>query len=126
MTITSPLPNFTLDEFACKCSRSHFTMPDMAVLHQRIQVLRTLVGHSLTLNSGYRCSPHNREINGAQFSQHVLGNAVDIDTVGWSSNRRANLIKIAMGIGLNGIGIAANFIHLDIRETPMMWHYKEH
>lgn len=45
-----------------------------------LEKLRTLNGNSpLFLNSGYRCLRLNKAVGGVKSSQHLLGQAVDID-----------------------------------------------
>ena len=117
------LPDFKLEEFACKCNKPICLTPDMSVLHQRIQVLRTIVGHPLRINSAYRCTEHNIRIGGAKSSKHLEGLALDIDTIGWTGEQRSNFIRQAAAIGFNGIGIAKTYIHIDLREIPTLWQY---
>lgn len=42
--------------------------------------LREAYGHPIFVNSGYRCPKLNAAIKGAANSQHMRGEAVDIDT----------------------------------------------
>ena len=120
------LPDFKLDEFACKCTKPICLAPDMSVLHQRIQVLRTIVGHPLRINSAYRCAEHNTRIGGAKSSKHLAGLALDIDTKGWTGEQRSVFVRQAAAIGFNGIGIAETYIHIDMREIAVLWTYPQH
>ena len=44
-----------------------------------LQPLRDEVGHAIHVHSGYRCRKLNEYIGGAKRSQHMLGQAVDIE-----------------------------------------------
>ena len=78
----------------------------------------------MVVNSGYRCPKHNKEVGGAVYSQHLKGLAADIRTVGWSSNNKWEFIRLAMDMEFTGVGIGADFIHLDIREDiGKLWVY---
>ena len=43
-----------------------------------LQPLRDAIGEPLTVSSGYRCPALNRAVQGAADSQHVLGQAADL------------------------------------------------
>ena len=47
-------------------------------LLQNLQVIRDAAGKSVTIISGYRSPERNKEVGGAQMSQHMFGNAADI------------------------------------------------
>lgn len=87
-----------------------------------IDRLRDKMGIPLIINSGFRCDNHNADIGGSPTSKHRLGLASDISTKNLSSEQRYNLIKNAYEIGINGIGIYKNFVHLDHRRgAPSLW-----
>jgi hypothetical protein len=44
-----------------------------------LQPLRNYIGEPIIISAGYRCERVNRTIGGAKTSQHVLGQAVDIE-----------------------------------------------
>lgn len=76
----------------------------------------------MVVTSGYRCQDYNDEIGGAKFSKHVSGIACDI-AVG-SSADRYDLIYCALMSDFTGIGVAKDFIHLDIRDdAPVLFTY---
>ena len=57
-------------------------------LLQNLQILRDACGKSIKIISGYRSPERNKEVGGATMSQHMFGNAADIQTfivciVGW-------------------------------------------
>lgn len=49
--------------------------------------LRTLYGHPIYVNSGYRCPQVNKAVGGVAGSQHCLGQAADITTRDAMQNR---------------------------------------
>lgn len=54
---------------------------NLVVLVERLlDPLRERYGHPIYVNSGYRCLALNQAVKGASTSQHMKGEAVDIDT----------------------------------------------
>jgi uncharacterized protein YcbK (DUF882 family) len=79
---------------------------------------------AIIINSGYRSELHNKEVGGAVDSPHLRGMALDIHCN--ESVFRFNLIGELMISGFSRIGIAKNFIHVDISDTPVkecIWLY---
>ena len=112
--------NFSNYEFRCPCceeSEIDFGFVD------RLQLVRDSVGHSMTINSGYRCYNHNRDVGGVDDSAHRKGLAADIRCS--SSSERMLFLSIFPEF-FNRIGIASNFIHVDIDESKapdVLWLY---
>lgn len=71
-------------------------------------------GRDLPITSGYRDPAHNAAVGGAKGSQHIHGNALDIDVSGLSQDDRLRLIRLASAEGFGGIGVYGNHIHLDV------------
>lgn len=113
--------NFSLHEFACKCGCNTVMLhPDLL---NKLQLLRNKVGKSLTINSGYRCPQHNKNVGGVKDSLHMKGQAVDIKLVnGLSVDTFA---KLAEEIGFKGIGKYNTFLHVDIRPKITRWDYRK-
>lgn len=113
--------NFSIQELRCKCcGRADMNREFMV----KLQEVRTRIRRPMELTSAFRCPAHNLAINGFNRSQHLLGRAADISTVGWSSAQLHDLLKYAYGVGMRGIGIASDFVHLDLREAKgKMWLY---
>src|SRR5690606_3610129 len=78
---------------------------------------------TVTVNSGYRDPRHNASVGGARRSQHVLGNAVDINVRGLTDEQKASILDTALEAGAKGIGLysSGNTIHLDTRGMPAVW-----
>jgi len=75
--------------------------------------LQRKFGSRLTVTSGYRDPEYNAQVGGARKSQHMHGDALDIDTSGMSLQDKQRLIRTASAAGFNGIGIYDNSIHVD-------------
>jgi Peptidase M15 len=64
--------------------------------------------------SGYRDPAKNARVGGARGSQHIHGNAVDINVSAMSHAERKKLIRAASESGITGIGVYANNVHFDL------------
>jgi hypothetical protein len=71
-------------------------------------------GRELNVVSAYRDPKRNKKAGGAKKSQHMHGNAFDIDVSGLSKPERLELIKIASANGISGIGVYNNSLHFDV------------
>ena len=72
---------FTEREFRCRCCGG--LPPDAqenirALVEAVLDPARERYGGPVTVNSGYRCAKHNREVGGVSASQHLRGEAADI------------------------------------------------
>jgi hypothetical protein len=77
----------------------------------------------LEVVSGYRDPARNARVGGAKGSQHIQGNAIDINIEKLSDEDRARVIETAYKAGARGIGIypGGRSLHFDVRETPTAW-----
>lgn len=108
--------NLSKHEMACHCGcgfgDTHGLVdPDLACVFQSIRdIARVPIG----VNSGCRCTKHNKKIGGARSSQHLLGKAMDIHC---GTINPEGLRRIARRIPtIGGIGIYNTFLHIDVRE----------
>lgn len=62
-----------------KCPQDHVKNLT-ALVEYVLDPLREWYGKPLTVNSGYRCPALNKAVKGSATSQHMSGQAVDIDT----------------------------------------------
>lgn len=88
--------------------------------------VRTLVGRKMIVNSGCRCEPHNTEIGGNLESEHLDGEAGDIQAT--TGKMKFLLVKYGLSMGFTRIGISTKggFVHLGIsksRAQEVIWLY---
>lgn len=113
-------------------NRSEFDSPDVegsgenmsSKLLFLLDEMREEAGFAFKINSGYRTESHNKKVGGVSSSSHTKGLAVDIACS--NSRQRAVIIQLALSKGINRIGIAKSFIHLDIdkEKSPLVvWLY---
>ena len=62
-----------------RCNQEH-VVNLTALVNNLLDPLRDWYGKPLTVSSGYRCAALNKAIKGASNSQHMSGQAADIDT----------------------------------------------
>ena len=96
-------------------------------LLQNLQVIRDAAGKSVTIISGYRSPERNKEVGGAQMSQHMFGNAADIKIKDMTPDAMGTLIEKLISEGKikqGGLGIyprTDGWVHYDIRGTKARW-----
>lgn len=78
------------------------------------KALEDSLGFPLKINSGYRDPQHNAAVGGAKHSQHIEGNAFDVDVSGMSIEQRKAVIVAARKAGFAGIGVYNNALHFDV------------
>lgn len=66
------------------------------------------------VTSGARDEKHNKEVGGAKNSQHLTGNAMDIDVSGMKNADKIELLKALSNSGVTGLGVYGNSIHVDL------------
>ena len=59
-----------------------------ALVGNVLDPLRDWYGKPIRVNSGYRCTALNKAVGGVASSQHLTGQAADIDTNDTAENRR--------------------------------------
>ena len=74
------------------------------------------------ISGGYRSRKHSIEKEKNTPGTHAQGIACDIKVNG--GVERFRIVEEALKMGFNGIGIAKNFVHVDLRKTtPVLWCY---
>lgn len=79
------IPNFTREEFACKCGGKYcngFPSEPKEDMVRIAQAIRTHFNRPATVISGLRCQKHNANEGGHVNSQHMYGEACDINVSG--------------------------------------------
>lgn len=71
-------------------------------------------GNPLSVVSGYRSPEHNAKVGGAKNSQHIHGNAYDVDVSSLTPAQRQALARQARASGFQGIGVYNNSMHFDV------------
>ena len=100
----------------------------MRNIAQALEVVRAAVAEPVKVLSGYRCEKHNSSIpKAAKASQHLQGNAVDFQVVGWSGKQLRTLLEVLISydaIPEGGIGIYPDrpaTCHYDQRGKRVRW-----
>lgn len=114
---------FTTGEFSCQCKHSSCIEQKISVdLIERLTYLREAKASPMTITSGFRCKQHQEDIRNsgvstvvAKVSQHELGNAADVKFRALRIEEWMNDAKQKFSY----IGIATNFLHLDIRPAKV-------
>jgi len=93
-------------------------------LLQIIDKARDLFGKPIHINSGMRTIERNSLIGGKPNSSHLRGYAIDVACD--NSRDRFRLIELFLLLGINRIGIAKTFIHIDNdpeKDRDVIWTY---
>jgi len=80
-------------------------------------------GLPVSITSGFRCEKHNRDVGGADDSQHLFARAIDSKIVGISLRQRYDYYN-SRWPDRYGIGVypAWNMLHFDTRTNgPARW-----
>lgn len=86
--------------------------PDLA---RRVQAAYSSLGiKNIRVNSAFRDKATNDAVGGASGSEHLHGNAFDLNVTGMSVADRKKLILALSAMGIGGIGVGNNIIHADI------------
>lgn len=113
---------FSNDEFL-RCTPP-CTMEDLSdELLDRLDVVRSLCGFPLIVNSAYRSFDYEQERGRTGSSSHCKGIAVDLAVT--SGEKRLKIVQNALRAGFKRIGIAKTFVHLDLDEgkSSSIWLY---
>ena len=119
---------FKTDEFSCQCKlKSCVNQKVSKDLIKKLTELRESVNEPLRITSGFHCKEHQEEIRKsgqstvvAKVSTHELGDAADVQPT--RTNMR-DFETLAAKI-FKAIGIAKNFLHLDLRDDKIRrWPY---
>ena len=119
-------PNFNLDEFKSKDGSSFPAdiVKSLTTLAEQLQVLRTELGRSITITSGYRSPAHNLKVGGAKDSFHVRGMAADIQVSGLTPKQVYDAIEKLIKEGKmkeGGLGLYKSWVHYDFRGKRIRW-----
>ena len=122
MTNKTPegLEYFSIEEFTCSHTGEHVMSEDFLFL---LDELRERCGFPFTINSGYRHPSHPVEASKAHPGTHTEGIAADIKVNNGFQRRKIVDEALKMDV-FGGIGVAKDFVHVDVRDdTPVLWNY---
>lgn len=108
--------------YACSCGDCD-DAPTTRFLNM-LDDAREYAGVPFAVNSGPRCEGYNALVGGSEESEHLTGEAADIDAP--TSRARNAIIRGAIQAGFTRIGIGSNFVHLGCSEDKpqnVMWVY---
>lgn len=116
--------NFKISKFACRCCGK---LKLSTALLYLAQMLRTIVGLPLLVNSGYRCEKHNKAVGGADDSRHLHGDAVDLHLL--AKDKTPEKLRLlwhwADKVNPNGgVGLYDWGVHIDTRGHRARWDYR--
>lgn len=121
--------HFNVSEFRCKCGGSHDTLLDIELVDKLEQLRKVLNCSKIIVNSGYRCSNHDKNVGGNGYGQHTKGKAADI--VCYDKDGKIISSKIvccaAQDLGFGGIAnIDSTYTatHVDTRSS-LKWYGDE-
>ena len=117
--------HFSRSEFKCRCKKYCKGTHDFvdAELIKVLEDLRHHFARPVTINSGTRCSAHNKEEGGSEASQHIHGRAADVVVDGVPADLVANYLE-ALYPYKYGIGRYKGRTHIDVRKTKARWRIK--
>lgn len=111
-------PNFKVSDFRCK-SGSDVILINPALI-DLLEKIRAHFGKPIRITSGYRTPKHNKSLErpdgsgAAQNSQHMYGNAADIQIDGVTPKEVADWLNTWHK---GGLGLYKRFTHVDVRNT---------
>lgn len=117
--------HFNIQEFRCKCGGNHDIKLDTVLADKLEQLHIALNCSKIIINSGYRCSAHDKNVGGSGAGQHVNGCAADIVCYDSKDNEISSkkVCCAAQDLGFGGIANIDNTYtatHVDTR-TSNFW-----
>ncbi len=122
-------PHFNVQEFKCKCGKEHEILIAEELVDNLEKLYSALNCSKIIVTSGYRCTNHDKNVDGSGSGQHTKGNAADICCYGQDGQPISSKTVCckAQDIGFGGIAnITAEYkyTHVDVR-TNSKWYGDE-
>lgn len=122
-------PHFNVQEFRCKCGKAHDTLIADELVAKLEELYAALDCSMITINSGYRCVAHDKEVGGSGGGFHVKGMAADIRCFAKNGSLiSSKLVSCkAQDVGFGGIAnIDTSYVntHVDVRPSGQ-WYGNE-
>ena len=111
------IKHFKKSEFDCKCgcSLNNIQLEVVKIADE----IREHFGKPAIVNSGTRCSKHNKEVGGVANSRHLTGKAIDLYVQGVDGGTLVNYTKQLVNQGklryTYRISANGNAVHIDIQ-----------
>lgn len=112
--------HFNVKEFKCKCGKEHNILISEELVQMLENLRDTLACSKIIINSGYRCTSHDKAVGGSGAGQHTKGTAADV--VCYDKDGQPISSKLvcctAQDLGFTGIAnitSAYTSTHLDVR-----------
>lgn len=123
-------PHFFMQEFVCHCTYPECVEQRISEdLIERLDVSRDHYGDAILVTNGYRCKRHQKDLTSdpnvetVKNSQHVLGNAVDIEPV---TKLHMAIFPLTLNMYFKAIGTGLRGFHVDTRDDKMRrWTYSK-
>jgi zinc D-Ala-D-Ala carboxypeptidase len=122
MNDSPPTSHFSPAELSCRCGCGRNNVKPQLI--ELLEHARSIFGKPLVLTSASRCPARELQVSGKYGGAHVDGDAADIFCD--SDLDRFRLARIFFELGINRIGVASNFIHVDISDhlpQAVFWTY---
>ena len=112
--------HFKVREFACKDGSDAVLVAPRLVMV--LETIRARFGVPVVIHSAYRTPQYNKQVNGAEHSQHCYGTAADITVKGQKPAVVAAYARELMP-DWGGVGVYSKkgFTHIDVREVKADW-----
>lgn len=110
--------HFSLEELTATAHRSIDNTPTPAALERLkhtatcMEEVRGILGHSIHVNSGYRCPALNKAVGGSVTSAHMSGDACDFICPGFGDPLAICRDLVASGLAFNQIIQEGTWVHL--------------
>jgi len=111
---------FLMSDIICPCCDNVRVVPGMYRHMRALENMIDELGVGIIINSGYRCTRHNRQVGGAPRSWHLLF-ATDIAPENGDPATLKLIADRAEDFGFSGVGIYEKHIHLDMRPEKARW-----
>lgn len=114
--------HFNVQEFRCKCGKSHDILIATELVSQLERLYTTLNCSKIIITSGHRCVEHDKSLGNSGVGQHILGKAADCCCYDQSNKPISSKIVccVAQDLGFGGIANITNayiYTHLDVRTS---------
>jgi hypothetical protein len=106
-------PHFTVGE-VMQLWKGRYAVFQMHMV-EKLERIRYDLGVGVEVVSGYRSPKYNRSVDGASFSRHMYGDAIDIKSGGASLGQ---LKKQCQAMGADYISMYTGHVHCDWRKHP--------